>query len=180
MNFEQNVCKQIPHLRRYAQSLTNDSVAAEDLVQDCLERALRKRLLWRRSGNVRAWLFRMLYRIFLNHRSSAATRREVSSTNPGEDLHVTADHDAQLLCRDAASAIERLPVEQRAALMLIVLENPSYEEAADILGIKVGTLRSRLSRAREFVREYCQPADRAPRTASAVSGSEGAMLRRVK
>lgn len=159
MNFEDNVCRQIPHLRRYAQSLTNDPIAAEDLVQDCMERALRKRHLWRRASSVRPWLFRMLYRIFLNHCNSAITRREMSLADPGSDLHVTADHDVHLQCRDAASAVAQLPVDQRAALMLIVLESPSYEEAASILGIKVGTLRSRISRAREFVRNYCQATD---------------------
>lgn len=76
MSFEQQICDQIPHLRRYATALCGDPGAADDLVQDCLERALRKRHLWRPSGRLRSWLFRMLYRLYINQRTSAPVRKE--------------------------------------------------------------------------------------------------------
>lgn len=171
MSFERKVCEQIPHLQRYALSLCGDRLAAEDLVQDCLERALNKRHLWGSSGAIRSWLFRILYRIYLNQRSAARARREVAVADAGAGCAVAAGHESQLQCRDAVAAIDTLPPEQRAALMLMVLESPSYEEAARILDINVGTLRSRLSRAREGVRSYC-----------ARGGREGdeTQLRRVK
>ncbi len=90
--------------------------------------------------------------------------------NAGEEVLVPSGHEARLLCRDAMSAIERLPEDQRAALLLIVLENPSYKEASEILGINSGTLRSRISRARESVRDAC--ADTSDERSEAVS--EGA------
>lgn len=171
MKFEQKICEQIPHLRRYALSLCADPLAAEDLVQDCLERALNKRHLWRTDGVIRSWLFRMLYRIYLNHCASASARREVAVPDAGEGFSVEAVHDPHLQCRDAISAISILPPEQRAALMLMVLESPSYEEAARMLDINIGTLRSRLSRAREAVRSHCEQAPR---------GEGETRLRRVK
>ncbi|MCW8126880.1 RNA polymerase sigma factor [Microbulbifer halophilus] len=171
MRFEQKVCDQIPHLRRYALSLCADRLAAEDLVQDCLERALNKRHLWRSSGAIRSWLFRMLYRIYLNQRVTARARREVAVADAGEDWTVEAGHDPHMQCREAVAAIEVLPPEQRAALMLMVLESPSYEEAAKILDINIGTLRSRLSRARESLRRHC---------ARGVTERDDNHLRRVK
>lgn len=171
MDFEQKICNQIPHLRRYALSLCGEALAAEDLVQDCLERALRKRNLWRSSGAIRAWLFRMLYHIYLNQRSRAHVQREIPCADAGESLTVNPQQESHLHCRDAVAAINSLPPDQRAALMLMVLEAPSYEEASQILGINPGTLRSRLSRAREAVRNYC---------AGAEESGDGARLRRVK
>ena len=155
MNFEQKVCEQIPGLTRYAFVLCGERALAEDLVQDCMERALRKRHLWRPSSTVKPWLFRMLYRIYLNHRSSARVRRESLTDNISEEIAIPSGHEATLQYRDAMAAIERLPEDQRAALLLMVLENPSYKEAAKILGVNAGTLRSRVSRAREFVRQAC-------------------------
>ncbi|WP_250461453.1 sigma-70 family RNA polymerase sigma factor [Microbulbifer litoralis] len=173
MNFEEKVCEQIPSLRRYARSLCGNEIEAEDLVQDCLERALRKRHLWRTRGGIRPWLFRLLYNLFLNHLSSARVRRESTAADAGWELKVDAAQESQLECRDAVQAVQGLPPDQRAALMLMVLEAPSYQEAAKILGINVGTLRSRLSRAREAVRRQCESdveAEPAP----------GPLLRRVK
>lgn len=155
MNFEQQVCDQVPHLRRYARALCGDSFTAEDLVQDCLERALRKRHLWRPHGRMRAWLFRILYRLYLNERASARMRRETVTPDAGASLVTAASQEAYAQCHDVLAVIDGLPPEQRAALLLIALEGPSYREAARILGINVGTLRSRLSRAREEVRRRC-------------------------
>lgn len=156
VNFERQVCDQIPHLRRYARALCGDPAAADDLVQDCLERALRKRHLWRPRGRVRSWLFRILYRTYLNERSSARARREVVTPDAGAPLTAAAGQEAYVQCHDVLAVVDGLPPEQRAALLLMALEAPSYREAARILDINVGTLRSRLSRAREAVRRRCE------------------------
>lgn len=173
MSFERKVCEQIPHLKRYALSLCGDRQAADDLVQDCLERALNKRHLWRSRGAIRSWMFRILYRIYLNRCSAASRRWEVSTPDAGEGCVVGSGHESRMECRDAVAAMDRLPPDQRAALMLMVLENPSYEEAARILGINIGTLRSRLSRARESVRRYCAHG-------TGESDGDETQLRRVK
>lgn len=152
MSFERQVCDQIPHLRRYARALCGDAAVADDLVQDCLERALRKRHLWRPRGRIRGWLFRILYRTYLNDRSSARTRREVVTPDAGEPLVAAGSQEAHAQCHEVLAVVDGLPAEQRAALLLMAFEGPSYQEAARILDINVGTLRSRLSRAREAVR----------------------------
>lgn len=185
MSYEQQVCDQIPHLRRYALALCGDPAQADDLVQDCLERALRKRHLWRPGGRLRAWLFRMLYRLYLNQRASAPRRREVTDPDAGQDQAVAPRQEDHAECLRALEDLDRLPTEQRAALLLVALENPGYREAARILGIKVGTLRSRLSRARETLREQ---RDRAaeprqtlkPRPRQALKPRPRQALKRVK
>jgi RNA polymerase sigma-70 factor (ECF subfamily) len=147
------IAREIPHLRRYAQALLRDPDAADDLVQDCLERALRKRQLWRRQGSIRSWLFRMLYNIFLNTRH---TRRRARLVIPLEAVAPTMaespKQEQYVACRDIAEALDQLPEPQYAAIILIALEGLSYDEAAWILGVPVGTLRSRLSRGRETLR----------------------------
>lgn len=158
--------REIPHLRRYALALMQHREAADDLVQDCLERALRKRHLWRYPGNVRSWLFRILYRLFVNQH--ARRGRTVSLEDLGEGPAEPPRHEAGLACRDVVSALQRLPGEQRAAILLVALEGTPYDEAAHILDIPIGTLRSRLSRGREALR----------RMGTGVPGQEP--LRRVK
>jgi len=147
------IAREIPHLRRYARALLRDPDAADDLVQDCLERALRKRHLWRRHGSMRSWLFRMLYRVFLNTKK---TRWSDRLTVPFEAIVPTIREpprqEKYVECRDMAAALDHLPAEQVAAITLVALEGLSYDEAAWILGIPVGTLRSRLSRGRETLR----------------------------
>jgi RNA polymerase sigma-70 factor, ECF subfamily len=144
---------EIPHLRRYALALLRDSDAVDDLVQDCLERALRKCQLWQQQGSIRSWLFRMLYHIFLN---SKKTRQRESRAVPLEAIESTMAESARqeqyIECRDIAAALAQLPAQQYAAIMMIALEGMSYEEAAWLLGIPVGTLRSRLFRGRETLR----------------------------
>jgi RNA polymerase sigma-70 factor, ECF subfamily len=144
---------EIPHLRRYARALLRDIDAADDLVQDCLERALRKCQLWQRQGSIRSWLFRMLYNVFLNTKH---TRRRDRLTVPLEAIAPTmAESPRQekyVECRDIAAALDQLPEQQYVAIILIALEGLAYDEAAWILGIPIGTLRSRLSRGRETLR----------------------------
>lgn len=148
------ISREIPHLRRFALALLRDPDAADDLVQDTLERALRKQHLWRRRGSIRNWLFRVLYNVFVNGQNR---RRRVRLEGPLEDAGAALAHPArqerQVECRDMAEALEQLPKRQKAAIVLVALEGVSYDEAADILGVPVGTVRSTLSRGRETLRE---------------------------
>lgn len=152
---EHRIAAEIPHLRRYARALTRNREAADDLVQDTLERALRKRHLWRPSGRLRSWLFRMLYRLYLNQKPR--TRREYDKVVPLEIAHHqlgrAPTHDLSLHCRDVMQAVNALPPRQREILLLMALEQPGYAEGARMLDVPVGTFRSRLSRARTELRQ---------------------------
>lgn len=145
---------EIPHLRRYARALMRgEREAADDLVQDTLERAWRKRWLWRPTGRLRSWLFRILYRLYLDRRPQLqrAHRNLITLDAMRDTLSRPASHDVSLHCRDVIEIIDSLPQTQRAVLILMAVEQPSYVEAAAMLGIRVGTFRSRLSRAREML-----------------------------
>jgi RNA polymerase sigma-70 factor (ECF subfamily) len=155
------IARQIPHLRRFALALTKDQPEADDVVQDCLERALKKRFLWRRKGSLRSWLFSMLYRMHIDHRRSR--RRSELSVGP-EAIDAVVSHapnqEHRLECRDIGEAIDRLPDEQRDVVLLVALEGVAYDEAAEILNVPIGTIRSRLSRGRQTLRRLRSPATR--------------------
>jgi RNA polymerase sigma-70 factor (ECF subfamily) len=143
----------VPALRRYARGLTGDADRADDLVQDCLERAIRKRGLWRPTGPVRAWLFTMLLNL---HRNDLRSRKRRGDPLPIDDLVVppaaAPSQPGHIALGELARALEKLPGEQREALLLVVLEGVSYAEAAGMLEIPIGTLMSRLGRARAALR----------------------------
>ena len=143
----------VPALRRYARALTRDADRADDLVQDCIERAIRKRRLWSPTGPLRAWLFKILLNIY---RNDARHRRRRGDQIPIDALSVepavAAPQPGRIALAEMARAVEALPAEQREALLLVVLEGASYQEAAGILGIPAGTLMSRLGRARATLR----------------------------
>ena len=146
----QAIVAEIPRLRRYARALTGDAVRADDLVQDTLERALGKWSLWR-PGNLRAWLFSVMHNLFVNQ---ARSPRVVDY--PGDDALPelpTREHQSDALeLRDLTRNLAKLPEEQREVLLLVGLEDLSYEDAAKVLGIPIGTVMSRLSRGRERLR----------------------------
>lgn len=149
------IAREIPRLRRYALTLVNEPEAADDLVQDTLERAIRKRHQWRRRGAIRSWLYRILYHVFLNKCAASAKERRNIGLDDAPQLSAHARQEDQLHCRDITEAMQRLPEDQRAAIALTAVEGLSYDEAADVLDIPVGTLRSRLSRGREALRVLC-------------------------
>ncbi|NMF90167.1 sigma-70 family RNA polymerase sigma factor [Aromatoleum petrolei] len=142
---------EIPRLRRYARGLTGDAARADDLVQDTLERALVKGRLWR-PGNLRAWLLTMMHNVFVNqYRASGAM-----DFRAPEDLPEVAVRPQQLdgiELRELERALQQLSPEQREVLLLVTLEDMSYEDTARILGTPIGTVMSRLSRARERLRQ---------------------------
>jgi RNA polymerase sigma-70 factor (ECF subfamily) len=144
------IVAEIPGLRRYARALTGEAARADDLVQDTLERALAKWSLWR-PGNLRAWLFSIMHNVFVNQLRSIRAIDYVE--DPGELAPgVPPAHEDAAMVRDLERALAKLPTEQREVLLLIGLEELGYAEAAKALGIPVGTVMSRLSRARERLR----------------------------
>ena len=150
MNEAQRMVDLIPRLRRYARALVGDRATADDLVQDTLERAWTKLHLYRRGTDLRAWLFTVMHNVHVNR---------VRATRPTDMLEDEMPELAQrptqadaLLVRDLDRAIARLPAEQRAVLLLVTLEEMSYDEVARALEVPIGTVMSRLSRAREKLR----------------------------
>jgi RNA polymerase sigma factor (sigma-70 family) len=146
----------IPSLRRYARALTGDAWAADDLVQDTLERACSRWRLWTVGSDLRAWLFTLMHNIFVNQvrRSlrQAPAGATVSVDDAENELAAPEAGTAQSLTLDLQRCLLRLPEDQRAVLLLVSLEDLSYEEVASITGVPVGTVMSRLSRARSRLR----------------------------
>jgi RNA polymerase sigma-70 factor (ECF subfamily) len=150
MNEAQRLVELIPRLRRYARALVGDRATADDLVQDTLERAWSKLHLYRRGTDLRAWLFTVMHNVHVNR--VRATRITDPLDDEMPELAQRAPQGDTLMVRDLDRAIMRLPAEQRAVLLLVTLEEMSYEQVASSLGIPIGTVMSRLSRARDKLR----------------------------
>jgi RNA polymerase sigma-70 factor (ECF subfamily) len=147
---------QIPRLRRYARALTRDVTAADDLVQDCLMRAVSKSHLWQEGTDLRAWLFTILHNQHVNEvRRAVREGRTTAITDiePEPALTSAPDQDKRLELRDLERALAKLPDEQRSALLLVGMEGMNYDEAAAVLDVPVGTIRSGLSRGRAALRQ---------------------------
>jgi RNA polymerase sigma-70 factor (ECF subfamily) len=148
--FRQQVETTIPALRRYARALTRDADVADDLVQDTLVRALRSEHLFH-GGELRSWLYTILTNLNRNRLRSLARRPALTPID---------DNDAPDLAgpeaggRDIARALATLVDEQRDALLLVVLEGLSYREVAEVQGVPIGTVMSRLARARAQIKSY--------------------------
>jgi RNA polymerase sigma-70 factor (ECF subfamily) len=154
----------IPALRRFAWSLVRDQHAADDLVQDCLERALGSWHLRRAEGDLKAWLFTILYNTHVDGRRRDARRArllgdvsDLSERTTGGDA---PDHAVQFT--EVLRHLDTLPEEQRAVLLLVGVEGLGYEETAHVLGVPVGTVMSRLSRGRDRLRRLIEEGGEAP------------------
>jgi len=146
---------QIPRLRRYARALTRDFSQADDLVQNCLTRAVAKQHLWQSGTDLRAWLFTILHHQHVNHiRRSIREGSHVELEELPELPELTAQPDAiaMLQLRDLEAALGKLELHQREVILLVGLEEMSYAEVANVLNVPVGTVRSRLSRGRDRLR----------------------------
>jgi RNA polymerase sigma-70 factor (ECF subfamily) len=146
------IVEHIPRLRRYARALVGDRYAADDLVQDTLERAWNKFYLWRPGSDLRAWLFAIMHNVFVNQ----ARRRRYEVEQPLDDMPamaVRATQSDQLELHDVDRALRTLSVEQREVVLLVVVEQLTYGEVSRALEIPIGTVMSRLSRARERLRQ---------------------------
>jgi len=147
----------IPRLRRFALSLTRQESSADDLVQSCLERALTRRETRRDEGDLRAWLFSILYRVFLDgQRRNKRYAGLLSLFGVGQDEDMAPSTEDVVLARSALDGFHRLPVDARALLLLVSVEGLSYQEAADTLGVPIGTVMSRISRARKALRDLTE------------------------
>ena len=143
----------IPTLRCYARALKPDFAAADDLVQECLCRALAKIHLWQRGTDLRAWLFTILHNQHVNEaRRSMRQGFGIAVEDVASTLTIAADAPSLMQLRDLQRALDSLSAVQRQAILLVGLEGMKYQEAAVTLGIPASTLRSRLSRARERLR----------------------------
>ena len=149
-SFRSGVEAAIPALRRYARALTRDAEIADDLVQDTLVRALRSEHLFH-GGEVRSWLYTILTNLNRNRLRSIA-RRPLIKLISDDDAPDMAGPEAG--ARDIERALASLVEEQRAVLLLVVLEGLTYREVAEVQGVPVGTVMSRLARARAQIRAF--------------------------
>lgn len=155
--FASGIEQYIPHLRRYARALTRGDLArAEDLVQDTLARAIAKHHLFEPGTNLRAWLFTLMFNMNVNH--MRGRQRNLADALAPDDSAAIERHPARddpsvsLLIRDMKRALMRLPPDMRRAILLVGYHGLSYERAAEVEGVPVGTIRSRLFRGREELR----------------------------
>jgi RNA polymerase sigma-70 factor (ECF subfamily) len=151
--FHRLLSQEIPRLRRYARALVRDSERADDLVQDTLVRAIAKEHLWEPGSNLRGWLFTVMHNQHVNAiRRAMREGTAVDIDQCSASLRATADPETSYKLREFDRALGRLCPEQRQVLLLVGLEGFRYEEVAAILGIPVGTVRSRISRTRDMLR----------------------------
>jgi RNA polymerase sigma-70 factor (ECF subfamily) len=148
--FRQDVQATIPALRRYARALTRDAEAADDLVQDTLLRALRSEHLFH-GGEIRSWLYTILTNLNRNRLRSLSRRPSITSIDDNDVLDAPGSDGG---ARDIERALASLVDDQRVALLLVVLEGLSYREVAEVQGVPIGTIMSRLSRARAQIKAY--------------------------
>ena len=148
--FERLLIAEIPALRRYARALSRDFSLADDLVQESLARAVASRRLWVSERGIRPWLFTILHNVFVDGIRRQAGSLEAENSDRNRES-IAAEQDADLLCTlsDFEQALYRLSAEQREVLLLVGLEQMSYRQVAKVTGVPLGTVMSRLSRARE-------------------------------
>ena len=151
MHDDQQLLTWVPRLRRYARALAGNRDDADDLVQDTLERAWARSGLWRGVVDMRAWLFGVMHNLHVD----GLRRGRLQTTGIDEDtpeIPVAPAQEDRLAVMDLQAALDQLPAEQKEILLLVALEDMSYADIAGTLGIPVGTVMSRLSRARERLR----------------------------
>ena len=150
--FDDQLSELLPRLRRFALWLTRDLSSADDLVQSTLERALSTRAAKRDDGDLRAWLFRILYRQFLDARRRSQRYAWLLGRLREDEEPAWPSAEREALAQSALAAFEHLTPEQRSLLLWVTVEGLSYQEVADILEVPIGTVMSRLSRARQAER----------------------------
>jgi len=149
--------EELPRLRRYARYLARDPDQADDLVQECLLRAIARIDSWEPGTNLRAWLFVILRNIFiseLRRAGRAPTEGAIEDEHPG--LAVSGRQETRMALVELQKALDMLSSEHREVLLLVAVEGLKYEEAAEVLAVPVGTVRSRLSRARSALRDLLE------------------------
>jgi RNA polymerase sigma-70 factor (ECF subfamily) len=149
-----DIVEHVGALRRYARALAGSAVDADDLVQECLARVLAQMRAWREVRDIRAYLFTTLHNVFID---TGRRRRSAGTEVPLEDatarLVMPATQTFRLEIRDLMDALAQIPREQREVVLLVGMEGMSYGEAAESIGVPIGTVMSRLSRGREALRQ---------------------------
>ena len=158
--FHRLIEQQIPRLRRYARALTRNRERADDLVQDTLSRALVKEQFWQPGTNLGAWLFTIMHNQNVNNVRRAVRESGMVDTETSATLPATTDPTASRQMFELERALAQLPLEQRQVILLVGLEGMSYEDAAGILSVPVGTVRSRQSRGRDALRKLLDTEER--------------------
>jgi RNA polymerase sigma-70 factor, ECF subfamily len=175
--FHRELPQSLPRLWRFALRLTRHQADAEDLVQRCYLRALERRHQWRPGSSLISWLFAIIHSIWINELRSAQRRREGSLSAEIEldeiaDPSPNADPEYQLIFKQVVNSVQALPEAQRVVMMLIAVEGLSYREAADVLDVPIGTIMSRLARARLTIGQKFLAVD-ATRVAPHLPGQRG-------
>ena len=166
-DFQRCLEKEIPRLRRYARALTRNATYADDLVQDTLARAIQKQHLWEPGTDLRAWLFTIMHNQNVNQvRRAMRDNVTVDLETCSQSLVATTDPTSSRQLREFERALGELPQDQRQVILLVGLEGMSYEQAAAVLNVPVGTIRSRLSRGRDALRKLMNMEDRQPTRAA--------------
>ena len=158
MDFRTQLAGELPPLRRFARALCGDAALADDLVQDCVERALIKSHLYDPARPLRAWLYAVLRNLYIsglrrNGRSNIV--KTVEDLIDGEGA-VPPQQEERLAVGSISAAMDRLAQQHREVIVLVALEEMSYRDVAEILGVPLGTVMSRLSRAREHLRQILE------------------------
>ena len=146
----------IPRLRRYARALVGDRARADDLVQDTMERGWKHLAAWRHDGDMRAWLFSIMHNVYVDQMRRPALVTEALADASSADIFMDreSDEDSTIAFADLEAGLRMLPDEQREILLLVALEEMPYEEVAMTLNVPIGTVMSRLSRARQKLRAH--------------------------
>lgn len=158
----EDIVAEVPRLRRYALSLLRDAVAADDLVQDCLERGLSRIHLFQPGTNLRAWLFTIMHNLHINAVLKARRAPPAGTRDDAAESHRSAIPASQgdgLIVRDLERALDKLSLDQKAVVLLVGVEGLSYAETAAVLEVPVGTVMSRLARGRHRLREIMEGND---------------------
>ena len=155
--FSDALVAQLPALRRYAMALAGNAALADDLVQDCIERALGQEAQLRELGRMSGWLRRILYHLYIDEiRRGRRRGREQDIADLADHLELSAPAPDNSAVKEFIHAVNRLSAEHRQILLLVSVEELSYREVADELEIPLGTVMSRLARARERLRDLLQ------------------------
>jgi RNA polymerase sigma-70 factor, ECF subfamily len=153
LELERDLPNLLPRLWRFALRLTKHQADAEDLVQRSYVRALERRHQWQSGTSLISWVFAIMHSIWMNELRSAQRRREgtLGADQDFDDLvepSASADPEYKLMCKQVIQAVQELPEAQRVVMTLVAVEGLSYREAADVLDVPIGTVMSRLARAR--------------------------------
>ena len=155
--FADALVAQLPALRRYAMALVGNAALADDLVQDCIERALGQEAQLREAERLAGWLRRILYHLYIDEiRRKRRRGREQDINELADNLELSAPAPDNSAMKEFVQAVNRLSAEHRQILLLVSVEELSYRQIADELAIPLGTVMSRLARARERLRELMQ------------------------